>query len=190
MRPDRAEKILSLFTSADRASAITGDLAEEGVHGGPAPWLDVMRITVALWRDALTGKPHHVAAIAIAGCALLAGVLVLGVAAVALFPSSSDSPFNWIALSVIWCAGAVLTGTSLVALAPSRGMASCGTLAILLEMLSVSLLVRTPPLDLPFVQFGLLYASGLIVPVLLLIGGGVARRRAILDTTQSLRQIR
>jgi hypothetical protein len=46
----RAERLLSLFTSVDRAAAIAGDLTEERDHRGPILfWLDVARILSALW---------------------------------------------------------------------------------------------------------------------------------------------
>jgi hypothetical protein len=177
----RAERLLLLFTSADRAAAIAGDLTEERGHRGPILfWLDVVRTLSALWRGAVTDAPLRVVMLALSGCALVAGPALVGVAAVALFPGSIGSPVSWIALSFIWCAGALWTGASLVAIAPSRGMAACATLALVGETLLSAFLIRTPRPDLPTVQLALVYATTLVVPALLLVGGAIARRRMIL----------
>jgi Cft2 family RNA processing exonuclease len=58
MRDNAVERLLSLFTSADRAEAIAGDLAQErDQHGWTWFWLHVARTTLALWRSAVTDAP-------------------------------------------------------------------------------------------------------------------------------------
>jgi hypothetical protein len=86
---------------------------------------------------------------------------------------------SWIAMSFIWSVGALRTGSSLVGMAPRRGMAACATLAVVGETLLIALVVRTPRPDLPDVQLVLSYTTGLLVPALLLLGGAIARRRMI-----------
>lgn len=176
----RAERLLSLFTSADRAAAIAGDLTEAREHGAPISfWLDVARVSSALWVRAVADAPLRVLMLAVTGGALLVGPLFVGIAAVALFPASIASPASWIALSCIWCAGALWTGASLVGMAPSRGMAACATLALVGEALLIAFLLRAPRLDLPALPSVLVYASSLIMPPLLAVGGAIARRRTI-----------
>ena len=176
-----AQRLLSLFTSADRASAIVGDLTEEKGHRGPILfWLDVVPLVSALWRGTVTDAPLRVLMLAVSGCALLVGPVFLGIAAVALFPSSIGLPGSWIALSLFWCGGALLTGASLVCFAPSRGMASCATLAVVAETLLCVFLLRAQRPDLQTFQLTLVYATGLAVPALLLVGGAIARRGMVL----------
>ena len=56
MRDKAVQRLFSLFTSADRAEAITGDLAEERArHGWIWFWLQVARTTLALWRQSSFG---------------------------------------------------------------------------------------------------------------------------------------
>ena len=58
MRDDAAERLFSLFASADRAEALAGDLAEEREQRGWIWfWLHVMRVTFALWRSVATEAP-------------------------------------------------------------------------------------------------------------------------------------
>jgi hypothetical protein len=176
-----AERLLSLFTSADRAAAIAGDLTEERGHRGPILfWLDVVGTLSALWRGAVTDAPLRVLMLALSGCALLVGPALVGVAAVALFPASIGSSVSWIALSFSWCAGALWTGATLVGIAPSRGMAACATLAMVGETLLSAFLMMMPRPDLPTVHLVLVYTTTLVVPALLLVGGAIARRRMIL----------
>lgn len=182
----RAEALLSLFTSADRAAAIAGDLTEVQGNRGPISfWLNVARVLPALWRRAVTVAPLRVLFLVVLGCVLLIGPAFVGIAAVALFPAFA-SPVTWIALSLIWSAGAMRTGASLVGMAPSRGMAACATLAVVGETLVIALVVSTPRPNLTNVQLILSYTTILLVPVLLLLGGGMARRRMIVRSVQPL----
>jgi hypothetical protein len=164
--PDIAvERLFSLFTSSDRAEAIAGDLAEEREqHGWSWFCLHVARITLALWRNAVTDAPIVVLLVAVAGCALFAAPAFGGLASVYLFPYASDSPVTWIALSLFWWGGALGTGMSLVGIAPQRGMAACATLAVAAEALLIGLGMDT---------------TGLLVPMWLLAGAAIARRRTI-----------
>jgi hypothetical protein len=181
MHTDLAERVLSLFTSVDRASAIVGDLTEARGQRGPVLfWLDVVRLLSALWRGTVMDAPIRVLLLAIAGCVLLLGPGLVGVAAVALFPAAIASPVSWLALSFCWSAGAMWTGTSLIGISPSRGMAACVTLAMVGETLVIALLTRMPGPDLPFLQLAIVHATSLAMPALLLVGGAIARRRTIL----------
>jgi hypothetical protein len=176
----RAEKLLSLFTSPDCAAGIAGDLTEERRQRGSIWfWLHVFGTTLALWRSVLTDAPLIVLMLAVAGCALLAGPALGGVAAVGLFPHSIGSPVSWIALSFFWWGGALWTGASLVGIAPRRGMAACAILAVAGEALLIAFVVRALWHDVPSAQLVLFYATGLAVAPPLVIGGAMARRRLI-----------
>jgi hypothetical protein len=179
VRDNAVEGLLSLFTSADRAEAIAGDLAQEREqHGWTWFWLHVARTTLALWRSAVTDAPIAVLLVAVTGCALFAAPAIGGAAAVFLFPHSTGSPVSWIALSLFWWGGALLTGASLVVIAPQRGMAACATLAVAAEALLICLGVTVwrGPLETDFVLF---YTTGLLVAAPLLIGSAIARWRMI-----------
>jgi hypothetical protein len=176
---DLAESLLSLFTSADRAAAIAGDLTEARAQRAPiAFWVDVVRTLFSLWRRAVATSPLRVLMLALSACALLVGPVFVGIASVLLFPSIG-SPVNWIALSFFWSAGALWTGAALVSIAPARGMAACASLAVAGELLLIALVVRGPWLDLPKFQSLLLYTTSLIAPALLLAGGVIVRRRML-----------
>ena len=176
----RAERLLSLFTSPDRAAGIAGDLTEERRHRGSLWfWLHVVGTTLALWRSAVTDAPLIVLMLAMAGCALLTAPALGGVAAVALFPQSIGSPVSWIALSFFWWGGALWTGASLVGIAPRRGMAACAMLAVAAEPLLIAFVVTALWSDLLSVQLVLFYMTGLVVAAPLLIGGAIARHRLI-----------
>lgn len=179
MRDNAVEKLFSLFASADRAEAMAGDLAEErDQHGSGWFWLQAVRLTLALWRSAVTEAPLRVLALTLAGCALLVAPAIAGTAAIALFPPVGGSPVNWMALTLFWWGGAFWTGASLVAIAPRRGMAACATLAAAGDVLLIVYGVETMsrPWSAAFLQF---YTTGLLAAVPLLVGAAVARRRAI-----------
>jgi hypothetical protein len=182
----RAETLLSLFTSADRAAAIAGDLTEAQGNRGPIWfWLDVVRVLPALWRRAVMVAPLRVIMLAMLGCILLLGPALIGFAAVALFPRSA-SPVTWLAFSFIWSTGALRTGAALVGIAPSRGMAACMMLAVGGETLLIALAVQAPALHLPNVPSVLSNMIALLVPALVVLGGAMARRRMIVRNTQPL----
>lgn len=190
MRDNVSEGLFSLFTSSDHAAAIAGDLIEEREeHGSIWFWLHVVRITLALWRDAAMEAPLRVLALATVACALFTAPAFGGVAAVALFPQLMGSPVSWIALSFFWWGGALWVGASLVAIAPRRGMAACATLAVTSDVLliGVGMAVWRDSLSTDFLLF---YATGLLVPASLLVGGAIARRRAIACGVPALEQRR
>lgn len=188
MRDNAVEKLLSLFTSSDRAEAIAGDLAQEREqHGWIWFWLHVARITLALWRNAVTGAPVSVLLVAMAGCALFALPAFGGLASVYVVPFSIDSPVSWIALSLFWWGGALWTGAALVVIAPQRGMAACVTLAVTAEalLIGLGLTVWRGPLETDFVLF---YTTGLLAAAPLLAGGGITRRRMIGSDMRAVEQ--
>ncbi len=184
MRDDRIEALLSLFTSADRAEAIAGDLVEERGSWRPVWfWLNVARITCALWRHAALEAPWQTLALTLAAAVMLTVPAMAGAAAVGLFPQWLGSPFNWATLSLFWWGGALSTGAAIVALAPRRGMPACGTLALIVEGLLVGIGITAGSVVLfqPIVMMFFLIAISIAVP--LLTGAAIARRRVIAAVT-------
>ena len=182
--PDNAvERLLSLFTPADRAVAIAGDLAEEREQRGWIWfWLHVMRVTFALWRSAATEAPLRVFALVLAGVVLLAAPAFGGVASVFLVPHVMDSALRWIAVPFFWWSGALWTGASLVAFAPRRGMAACAMLAVGGETLLIGLAGPAVWRDPGNGDFVLFCTTGLIAAMPLLTGAAVARWRLVACT--------
>jgi hypothetical protein len=166
--------LLSLFTDADRAESIAGDLAEEReVRGSLWFWLHGAGTAFGLFWNTLSSSPTSVLAVAALGF-MLAGTLALGgVAAVFLFPPIGSGT-RWALLSFYWWSTALWTGTSVASLAPRHGMTACLLLAAAIELLLFSL---------PFFPiFNLapsmpLYVSALFSAIPLLAGGAIARSR-------------
>jgi hypothetical protein len=179
MRDDVSERLFALFTSADRAEAIAGDLIEEREQRGWSWfWLHVARVTLTLWRNAATEAPLIVLGLAAAGCVLFAAPAFGGVAAGRLFPLLR-APASWIVLSIFWWGGALWIGAWLVAIAPRRGMAACATLAVFTEALLIALGAGVLWDEGRSAEFVLVYAIGLATAAPLLLGGAIARRRRI-----------
>ena len=188
---NRAERLLSVFTSPDRAAAIAGDLTEEREQRGSAWfWLHVVRTTLALWRSAVIDAPLRVIALAMAGCALSIAPAFGGLAAVSLFPQSLGSPVSWVALSFFWWGGALWIGASLVAIAPRGGMAACATLAAAGETLLIAFGVMAQWPGLWRSELLLFYITGLGAAAPLVVGGALARRRMIAANTAASEQWR
>jgi pimeloyl-ACP methyl ester carboxylesterase len=176
----RAEKLLSLFTSPDSATAIAGDLTEERQHHGSIWfWLHVSSTVVALWGNAVTSAPLANLRLATAGFALLVTTGLGGTAAVSLFPQIVPSPLYSIALAVFWWAAAFWTGVSLVNNAPKRGMVACATLAVSSEVLLIGIVVMAPWFDIVRAELVIFYLAASVIAVPLLAGGSIARRRMI-----------
>ena len=177
MRDHIVEYLFSLLTSTDRAVAIAGDLAEERKrHGSRWFWMHVVRVTFALWRNTVADAPLRVLALVLAGLVLLAAIALGGVAAVFLVPRSGLLA-GWIALPFVWWGGALLTGASLVAVAPRRGMAACALLAVAGEGLLIWFggpAVWRDPSNTDFVIFS---TTGMVAAAALLAGGALASRR-------------
>ncbi len=176
----RAQSLLSLFTSADCAEAMAGDLAEERRdHGSTWFWLHVFGTTVTLWWSAVGGAPVTILALTIAGLASLAAPALAGIAAVSLFPQLIGSLVSWIVLSLFWWGGALCSGFALVGFAPARGMTACVMLAVIGEALLIAFglagiafhMLRTP--------FDVLYATAVLAAAPLVAGGAIARSRMI-----------
>lgn len=177
MRDDVIERVFALFTSNDRAEAIAGDLREERDHYGWAwCWMQVVRITLALWRNAVADAPLGVMALTMVGCVLFAVPAFGGVAAMRLFPDWVTSPVSWLALTSCWWGGAMVTGASLVAIAPRHGMAACAMLAIAAEVLLIVFGVTALSGDAWRADEVLVFAIGLVVAAALLTGGSIARQ--------------
>src|SRR5687768_10655573 len=110
MRDNAVERLFSLFTSADRAEALAGDLAEEREQRGWIWfWLHVLRVTVALWGSAATEAPLRVLALTLAGLVLWFAPAFGGVATLYLVPQLFGLAGSWISLSFFWWGGALWT---------------------------------------------------------------------------------
>jgi len=124
MRDDAVERLFSLFTSADRAEAIAGDLMEEREqHGSIWFWAHVARITLALWRCAAADAPLRVLTLTIAP-------MVAGTVAMGLFPRLFGLPVRWMTLSFLWCGAVLSSGALLAVIARRRGVTASVTLAL------------------------------------------------------------
>lgn len=176
MRDNAVEKLFSLFTSSDRAVAIAGDLAEERERRGSFWfWVQVVRITFALWRSAAIEAPLRVLALMLAALTLLCAPVFGGVAAVYLFPRSSVS---WIPLSFFWWGGALWIGAWLVAIAPRRGMPACAIIAAVGAVLLLAFGVTIERQEFSRMD-RIFFITALGTTVALLAGGSIARRRTI-----------
>jgi pimeloyl-ACP methyl ester carboxylesterase len=180
MRSDVIERLFSLFTSADRAEAIAGDLTEERDRRGPAWfWLHVARVTCVLWRNAAADALWKWLAVTSVASLILMAPALAGAASVALFPQWLGSPINWVTLFLFWWGGAFWTGAAVVAIAPRRGMAACATLALVGEalLLAIGITAGFRVLSRPLVLMFFVIALGVAVP--LLAGAALARWRAM-----------
>jgi hypothetical protein len=184
---DRAQRLLGLFTSADCAEAIAGDLIEER-RSAFWFWRHVLGTVLAVSRSAVTAAPLQTLTLVAAGGALFAIPAFAGVAAVSLFPQLIGTLVSWIVLSLFWWGGGLWTGASLVAIAQTRGMAACVSLALVGEALFIGfglLGVWQQAVSVRSVAF---YAIAMLSPAPLLAGGAIARARAIACARQTLEQ--
>ena len=173
----RAEALLSLFTTRDRAESIAGDLIEErDVRGSAWFWVHVFRTTFALFTSALASAPVSALALGALGFVLFVTLAFAGVAAVFLFPFLG-SGVSWVLLSLFWWSAAFWTGVSLASVAPKHGMTACLTLAVGGEALLVASRLFFAWTYGPDVWSLLVYMSALFVVVPLLAGGAIVRRR-------------
>jgi hypothetical protein len=180
MPDDLIERLFSLFTSSDRAEALAGDLIQEREDRGSSWfWWHAFAIVATLWGMAVAKAPLRTLLVAAAGCALIAVPVFAGVAAVSLFPTLLGAMLAWSLLAIFWWGGALWAGASMVAIAPTRGMAACVTLAALGEAVLLALWVVGVRIDAVNVTSGTFYmtAAGAAWP--LLIGAAVARARVI-----------
>jgi len=139
MRDRLIEQLFSLLTSADRAEAIAGDLAEEREHRGWAWfWLHALGVTLELWKRAVVAAPLRVPALTIAACALLIAPVFGGAVAAFLFPQMIAA---WWLLG---SAGALFTAISLAAVTRRLGFAASATLAVVGVLLVLACLIVVP----------------------------------------------
>jgi hypothetical protein len=187
----RAQELLALFTSAECAEAIAGDLTEgRGDRGSIWFWRQVLATTVALWGGTFTRAPLASLGLVAAGCWLFASSALVGIAAVSLFPQYIGSAMSWIVLSSFWWGGALCTGASLVAVAQARGMAACVVLAITGEALVMAFgltLLQPEVLRTSSVVF---YSIAAFAAAPLLAGGAIVRLRMISCGNHPLEQQR
>ena len=177
---DRAQRLLGLFTSADCAEAIAGDLIEERrSRGGFWFWRHVLGTVLAVSRSAVTDAPLQTLNLVAAGCALFATPAFAGVAAVSLFPQLIGTLVSWIVLSLFWWGGGLWTGASLVTIAQTRGMAACVVLALVGEALLIGFGLIGAWQHAVSARFVAFYTIALVAPAPLLAGGAFARSWAI-----------
>jgi hypothetical protein len=175
-----AERLLSLFTSPDSAAGIAGDLSEERVQRGSVWfWRQVVGTAFALCRGAWFASPGSVLLLVLLGMVLTGG-LAFGQAYLWRF-----NFWNFGALSAIFIhqlinySGALFTGAVLVAAAPKLGMAACVLLAVVSDLLWVSIILDT---YINFPHVGWAPYRSLIIglffsPIILCLGGAIVRRR-------------
>ena len=174
----RAHKLLALFTSAECAEGIAGDLAEgRDGRGSIWFWRQVLTTIAALCVSTLTRAPLGTLGLATAGCWLFASSALASVAAVSLFPPFIGSALSWIVLSSIWWSGALFTGVSLVSIGQVRGMAACVLLAIFSEALLVAFGLSILPSRILGSRSVVFYSIAALATVPLLAGGAIVRLR-------------
>jgi len=186
---DGAQRLLGLFTSADCAEAIAGDLLEERRdRSGLWFWCHVLGTVLAVSRSALAAAPLRTLNLVAAGCALFAIPAFAGVAAVSLFPQLIGTLVSWIVLSVFWWGGGLWTGASLVTVAETRGMAACLALALVGEALVIGFGLIGTWQHAVTVRSVAFYMIALLSPAPLLAGGAIARLRAVASENRRLEQ--
>jgi hypothetical protein len=175
---NRAERLLSLFTSPDSAAGIVGDLSEErGQRGGVWFWRQVLGTVFSLCRGALFESAGVVLLLVALGFALsVVASMVTSLATVNLLglrPADALEIFLTGALFRGLCT--LCVGGTLVKASPRRGMVACTLLAGLHVMLSLAtavfVLANLTPL------WWLTWIVGLVTPAILLLGGAMVRRR-------------
>lgn len=174
---NRAERLLSLFTSPDSAAGIVGDLSEErGQRGGVWFWRLVLGTVLSLCRGALFESPIVVLALVVLGFALAEAISVgASLAAMNLFGMQPSHGLHLFLALFRW-PGTLIAGATLVAAAPRFGMAACVLLAGLFVLLSLAGALAASDIS----QFmWLAWVIGLASPVALLFGGTIVRRRWI-----------
>jgi hypothetical protein len=177
---DRAQRLLGLFTSADCAEAIAGDLIEERRSRGAFWfWRHVLGTVLAVSKSAVTDAPWQSLNLVAAGCALFATPAFAGVAAVSLFPQLIGTLVSWIVLSLFWWGGGLWTGASLVTIAQTRGMAACVVLALVGEALLIGFGLTGAWQHAVSARTVAFYTIALVAPAPLLAGGAIARSWAI-----------
>ena len=189
MPDDVVERLFSLFTSADRAEALTGDLIQERpARGWTWFWYHAVAAALALWGTAVAKAPARTLLLAATGCTLMTGPAFAGVAAVTLFPTVSGALLTWSLLTIFWWGGALLTGASIVAIAPARGMAAGVTLALLGDAVLLALWVAGLPIDVANIADGITHLTAVGAAWPLIAGAAIARSRQIPWTNATMSQ--
>jgi hypothetical protein len=175
---NRAERLLSLFTSPDSAAGIVGDLSEErGQRGGVWFWRQVLGTVLSLVRGALVESPGIVLLLVLLGIVLSVVVVSLGTAVAVRTMGPSNG--LWIFLFLVSSAGALIAGATLVAAAPRVGMAACVLVAGIhtLMFLVVGLYLFSVAPHIAWVGWVSFVVSRLSSLVLLCLGGAMIKRR-------------
>ena len=188
MRDELVQRLFSLFTSADRAEALAGDLIQErSDRGSRWFWTHTLATTVSLWTIAVAGAPLRTLAVVAAGFTFVVVPVLAGVAAVSVFPTLVGTTVVGL-LVIFWWGGAFWAGASMVVIAPTRGMAACVMLAAVAEAMLLAGWVIGVPLETGNVTTGTFYITAAGAAWTLLIGAAVARARVIAWTNGMLEQ--
>jgi hypothetical protein len=188
MRDDLIQRLFSLFTSADRAEAIAGDLIQErSSRGSRWFWRHALATAATLCATTVARAPLRTSLVAAAGCALMAVPVFAGVAAVSVFPTLVGAIVATI-LAIFWWGGALWAGASMVLIAPARGMAASVTLAALAEAMLLAGWVAGLRIDFGNVTSATFYVTAAVAAWPLLIGAAVARARVIAWTNRMVAQ--
>ena len=188
MRDDLVQRLLSLFTSADRAEAIAGDLIQErSGRGSRWFWRHALATAASLCATTVAGAPMRTMLVAAAGCALMAVPVFAGVATVSVFPTLVGALVATL-LAIVWWGGALWAGATMVVIAPACGMAASVTLAALAQAMLLAGWVAGLEIGFANVTSATFYMTAAGAAWSLLIGAAVARARVIAWTTTTLEQ--
>jgi hypothetical protein len=193
---NRAERLLSLFTTPDSAAGIVGDLSEERGHRGSLwLWRQVLGTALSLVRGATFEAPAAVLSIAATGLVLMFTMQLAGtMAALHVLLGSpwagpkSIPPITAVAVVVAFTLakwiGALLAGAIVGAVAPRRGAVACVVMIVLVEISLIFEALRAAmPAEgasHPAVMAATWVAHwtwGQAIPAFLLLGGALTRRR-------------
>lgn len=165
-----AEWFLSLFTTPDRASAIAGDLVEQG----RAPWFNVLRTAAALFVQSATVQPLRLALFVLLGLALLR---------IAIY--SASIAFSWLPYEPLelWpgLVAPALIGYVIARLAQGREVTAC-----------LALVFTHALLQLPFIRHALVHGWSAYrictillftdaIPALAILAGAIFARKLVLN---------
>ena len=186
MRDDLIQRLFSLFTSADCAEAIAGDLIQErSSRGSRWFWRHALATAAVLCITTVVRAPMRTLLVAAAGCALMAVPVFAGVAAVSVFPTLVGAIVAAL-LAIFWWGGALWAGASMVLIAPARGMAASVTLAALAEAMLLAGWAAGLRIDFANVTSGTFYVTAAGAAWPLLFGAAVARARVIAWTNRTV----
>jgi hypothetical protein len=177
-----AEWLLRLFTTPDRASALAGDMAEEG----RVSWFDVLRTAAALFFKNVAGAPVRVFLLLLLGaflgvaCGILASIPVR----VHNFQRSEIWMFSAFYFLIDRLLAPALTGYALVRLAKGRDVTACVAYVIMSAVLPLYIMIMHAGAEIrigrPWWEAVGSLVFRLAFPALvLLVSGSLTRRRML-----------